>query len=101
MIRMRSRLSEQPVRPAALLHHPQQRRTAAAMRGVVARGFSGFPIRHHGVAKLLQFLIGDAVAFHAVLENGDGDDMRGLVIPASGQGLAALLEGCENRVWFV
>ena len=99
MIRMRSRLSEQPVRPAALLHPPQQRRTAAAARrGVVARGFSGFPIRHHGVAKLLQFLIGDAVAFHAVLENGDGDDMRGLVIPASGQGLAALLEGCENRV---
>jgi len=71
------------------------------MRGTVARGRSSFPVSHHGIAKLFQFLIRDAVALHPVLENGDGNDMRRLMIPASGQGRAALFEGCENGVSFV
>lgn len=71
------------------------------MRGTVARSFGGFPVCHHGIAKLFQLLIGDTEAFHPVLENSDGNDLRRLVIPASGQGRAALLEGCKNGVSFV
>ena len=67
-----------------------------ALRFRMTRGFGGFAIRHHGIAQLFQFQVGNAVAVHPVLENGERYDMRRFVIPVSGQGRAALLERCEN-----